>query len=53
MRLYSIIDHILFSFKYYRQNDINKLCDIFDQENMNIDHALTLTKVAYKQDVCE
>jgi hypothetical protein len=37
--------------KYYRQNDINKLCDIFDQENMNIDHALTLTKVAYKQEV--
>lgn len=36
--------------QYYRQNDINKLCDIFDQENMNIDHALTLTKVAYKQE---
>ena len=38
-------------FKYYRQNDVNKLCDILNQENLNSEHAMSLIKVAYKQTV--
>lgn len=51
LKLRIILTLINYKLKYYRQNDINKLCDIFDQENMGVDHALTLTKVAYKQEV--
>jgi vacuolar protein sorting-associated protein 16 len=35
--------------QYYRQNDINKLCDILNQENKSLEQAMSLVKVAYKQ----